>query len=149
MARSAKDSNPVPDSAARDNSLDWHIGSRIRVRRILLGMTMRELAQTLHITHAQLQYYESGSNRLSASMLYNIATALGLPIGYFFQGWPPSDASVARREASDSSHEALTTDRDGRTQKEVRLLIQAFQRVSDPKSRATVLDLVKRLAKDE
>ena len=149
MVRSVKDTNPVHDSAARDTSLEWHIGNRIRIRRVLLGMTMQQLAQTLHITHAQLQYYENGSNRLSASMLYNIAMALGLPIEYLFQGWPPSDDSAARREASDSSHETLTTDRDGRSQREVRLLIQAFQRVSDPKSRATVLDLVKRLAKDE
>ena len=142
MVRGAKDLNPVPDSAARDTSLDWHIGNRIRIRRVLLGMTMRELAEVLHITHAQLQYYESGSNRLSASTLYNIATALGLSIEYFFQGWPPSDDPAARRAASDSSHETLTADRDGRTQKEVRLLIQAFQRVGDPKNRAALLDLM-------
>lgn len=82
-------------------------------------------------------------------MLYNIATALGVPVEYFFQSWPPSDDPAARRAASDSSHEALTTDRDGRTQKEVRLLIQAFQRVGDPKNRTALLDLVKRLARDE
>ena len=115
-------------------------------------MTMRDLAQALHITHTQLQYYETGSNQLSASMLYNLATILGMPVEYFFEGWPPSenpDDSATRRTADDLGNEVLTTDRAGRSHREVRLLIQAFARIGDPKDRAALLDLVKRLARVE
>ena len=65
---------------------DVHVGSQIRARRILLGLSQTDLADGLEITFQQVQKYERGSNRVSASRLYHIAQLLDLPIAYFFDG---------------------------------------------------------------
>jgi transcriptional regulator with XRE-family HTH domain len=66
--------------------IDVHVGSQIRTRRLLLGMNQEELAQRLGLTFQQVQKYESGANRVSASRLWEIAAILKMPIGYFFPG---------------------------------------------------------------
>jgi transcriptional regulator with XRE-family HTH domain len=66
--------------------IDVHVGSQIRTRRLLLGMNQEELAQRLALTFQQVQKYESGANRVSASRLWEIAAILKMPIGYFFPG---------------------------------------------------------------
>ena len=64
--------------------IDVHVGSQIRTRRLLLGMNQEELAHRLGLTFQQVQKYESGANRVSASRLWEIAAILKMPIGYFF-----------------------------------------------------------------
>ena len=64
--------------------IDVHVGSQIRTRRLLLGMNQEELAHRLGLTFQQVQKYESGANRVSASRLWEIAVVLKMPIGYFF-----------------------------------------------------------------
>jgi transcriptional regulator with XRE-family HTH domain len=66
--------------------IDVHVGSQIRTRRLLLGMNQEELAQRLGLTFQQVQKYESGANRVSASRLWEIAAILKMPIRYFFPG---------------------------------------------------------------
>ena len=75
--------------------VDIHVGGQIRTRRLLLGMNQEELAQRLGLTFQQVQKYESGANRVSASRLWEIAAILKMPIGYFFPGYrgqhPPNE----------------------------------------------------------
>src|SRR6266550_2371449 len=75
--------------------IDIHVGSRIRTRRIYLDMRQEELGQSLGLTFQQVQKYESGANRVSASRLWEIAAILKMPIGYFFPGYrgqhPPNE----------------------------------------------------------
>ena len=66
--------------------IDVYVGGQIRTRRLLLGMNQEELAQRLGLTFQQVQKYESGANRVSASRLWEIAAILKMPIGYFFPG---------------------------------------------------------------
>lgn len=68
------------------NPVDLHIGQRVRHRRWLLGMTQQQLAQSVGIRFQQIQKYESGANRVSASRLWDLAQALDIPVSFFFEG---------------------------------------------------------------
>ena len=76
------------------HSVDIHVGKRLRHRRWMVGMTQGELADALGIRFQQVQKYETGSNRVSASRLWDIAQALGVPIAYFFQGLDAQNTAV-------------------------------------------------------
>ena len=66
--------------------VDTHVGKRVRHRRKLLGMTQQQLAKTVGIRFQQIQKYESGANRISASRLWDLSSALQVPVAYFFEG---------------------------------------------------------------
>ena len=68
------------------NPIDLHVGARIRMRRRLLGVSQERLAEALGLTFQQVQKYERGANRVSASKLYEIARTLQTPVTYFFDG---------------------------------------------------------------
>ncbi len=66
--------------------VDVHVGQRVRQRRSLLGITMRQLGDSVGIKYQQLQKYETGLNRIGASRMWNIAAAIGVPVSFFFEG---------------------------------------------------------------
>jgi transcriptional regulator with XRE-family HTH domain len=72
----------------RINSVDNHISKRMHDRRKAVGMTLEELAENVHLTYQQIQKYERAINRVPAARLYDVARALKVPIGYFFEGLP-------------------------------------------------------------
>jgi transcriptional regulator with XRE-family HTH domain len=72
----------------RHSTIDVHIGSRLRLRRTLVGLTQNKLATVLGVTFQQVQKYESGANRVSGSRLYDLASALDIPVSFFFDGVP-------------------------------------------------------------
>lgn len=86
--------------------LDVHIGARVRLRRVLLGLTQVTLAAALGLTFQQIQKYERGHNRISASMLWRIAAELDVPVAFFFDGMedgaasPPSPAKRGEGRAT-------------------------------------------------
>jgi len=70
----------------RANDTDRHVGTRIRERRIMLGLSQQQMADLIGVTYQQAHKYERGINRISAGRLYEIAQVLGIPVGYFFEG---------------------------------------------------------------
>src|SRR4029450_2577565 len=70
------------------NPIDIHVGSRVRLRRMMLGMSQEKLGESLGITFQQIQKYEKGTNRIGASRLQHIARVLTMPVSYFFEGAP-------------------------------------------------------------
>jgi transcriptional regulator with XRE-family HTH domain len=79
----------VPTQVTKPTRIDRHVGSRVRIRRMIVGMTMRELGEALGITLQQVQKYEKGTNRIGASRLQQFARVLGVPVEFFFEGAPP------------------------------------------------------------
>jgi transcriptional regulator with XRE-family HTH domain len=77
--------------------VDVHVGKRIRHRRWLLGMTQQQLAEQVGIKFQQIQKYETGANRVSASRLWDIADRLGVPVSFFFEGLAPATAALAEQ----------------------------------------------------
>jgi transcriptional regulator with XRE-family HTH domain len=108
---------------SRPRPIDVHVGSRIRLRRTLLGMSQERLGEALGLTFQQVQKYESGVNRVSASRLFNLSRVLDVPIGFFFDDVP--DVVLGRRETLE--------------------LVGAYYRIIDPAVRKNVLDLIKSL----
>ncbi len=131
---------------SRPSPIDVHVGSRIRLRRTLMGMSQERLGEALGLTFQQVQKYERGVNRVGASRLYDLSRVLDVPISFFFDDMP--DASNGGRSAT---HVAGFADRaefgsqgdDPLAKRETLELVRAYYRITDPSVRKRVFDLIK------
>lgn len=121
--------------------VDRHVGARMRLRRRMMGMSQQDLSGAIGLTFQQLQKYEKGTNRISASKLHGVACALKVPVGYFFEGLG-DDAEGPSPEPERTAQTFLAT-KDGFE------LADAFPRIRSGKWRRTVLELVRGLAEDQ
>ena len=136
MAESKKSPNPI----------DIHVGSRVRLRRTMLGMSQEKLGDSLGITFQQIQKYEKGANRIGASRLQQISAVLKTPISFFFEDAPGSpDGTASGFAESDSSNYVVNF----LSSSEGLQLNKAFIRIKDPKVRKKIVDLVRSLADEE
>ncbi|PIP01263.1 Uncharacterized HTH-type transcriptional regulator Smed_0045 [uncultured Pleomorphomonas sp.] len=127
-------------TAKLPNPIDIHVGSRVRMRRFLVGMTQGKLAEQLGITFQQVQKYEKGTSRISASRLQTIANVFEVPVGFFFENIA-SHASAEYDPLSDAADASLLT-LDGMA------LNKAFVRIRSARVRRSIIELVKLLADD-
>jgi transcriptional regulator with XRE-family HTH domain len=124
--------------------IDRHVGARLRMRRMLVGMSQEKLGEALGITFQQIQKYEKGANRIGASRLQELARILNVPPAFFFEDAPSGEAAPAGfAEPSASSYviDFLST-------AEGLQLNRAFALIRDPKVRRRILDLVASLAQE-
>ena len=126
------------------NIVDVYVGARLRMRRTMLGMSQSKLGELLGVTFQQIQKYEKGSNRISASRLQHTARVLEVTPGYFFEGAPAQAAEGGFAEPSPQSYVV-----DFLASTEGLQLNRAFMRVRDPKVRRRIVDLVVSLATPE
>ena len=136
-------SDPVPKKQA--NSIDAQVGNRVRLRRMLVGMSQEKLGELLGLTFQQVQKYEKGVNRIGAGRLYHVGQILGVPVSYFYEDvmeQGPANSAVANDRATPSAVEFLSSS-------EGMQLTLAFMRIREPKVRRRVIDLVKTLADGE
>jgi transcriptional regulator with XRE-family HTH domain len=115
--------------------VDLHVGGRIRMRRKFLNLSQQNLADGIGLTFQQVQKYERGSNRVSASMLFDIARTLKAPISYFFEGYGQAEDATEISEAETDIHSFLMTT-------EGIELASTFPRIPSAKLRRQVLALV-------
>jgi transcriptional regulator with XRE-family HTH domain len=134
------------ENKKKPNPIDIHVGSRIRLRRNMLGMSQEKLGENLGITFQQIQKYEKGTNRVGASRLQAIASILSVPVAFFFEDAPGRENGNASGLAEDSSTNYVV---DFLNSPEGLQLNRAFVRIADGKVRRKVVDLVKALAADE
>jgi transcriptional regulator with XRE-family HTH domain len=125
------------------NPIDVHVGQRVRLRRTILGISQEKLGDSLGITFQQIQKYEKGTNRISASRLQHIARTLSVPVPYFFEDQPPDQTGSTGTEA-DHHHEM-----EFLTSPDAFRLNTAFPRIKDTKVRRAVIDLVRVLGKEQ
>src|SRR5918999_445345 len=127
------------------NPTDKHVGSRVRMRRMMLGMSQEKLGDALGLTFQQIQKYEKGTNRIGASRLQQIAHFLQVPVAFFFEGGP--DAPVGGNGGKVAPSPAYVSDflatSDGLA------LTKAFMRIRDQKLRRRIVDLVTHIAGEE
>ena len=119
------------------NPIDVHVGARIRMRRLLLGMNQETLANALGLTFQQVQKYEGGANRVSASRLSAMAEILGVPISYFFGDLRPDDAAVSPEDQRWREH---------LQRPETIEFIRLYYAIPDQKIRRQFLEMAKTLA---
>ena len=131
------------DNKKTPNPTDIHVGSRIRLRRNMLGMSQEKLGENLGITFQQIQKYEKGTNRVGASRLQAIASIFHVPVGFFFEGLPGQEAAGSNGFAEDASTSLAI---EFCSSAEGLQLNRAFVRIADPKVRRRIIDLVKTLS---
>jgi transcriptional regulator with XRE-family HTH domain len=124
-----------PASQEGAHPVDRHVGLRIRMRRKEMSVSQERLAEALGITFQQVQKYERGANRVSASKLWEIARALNTSVGYFYEGLAGAAAADAALDA-----QAFLSTEDGVA------LMAAFPRIGEPPVRRKLLELVRTLA---
>ncbi len=124
----------VRRTGAKDgpHPIDVHVGSRVRLRRTLLGLNQTQLGERLGLTFQQIQKYERGVNRISASRLYQMSHILDVPVSYFFDdldeeagAWSPDDVMLKRETLE---------------------LVRAYYRIGDPAARKGLFELTKAMA---
>ena len=126
------------------NPIDVHVGSRVRLRRMLVGMSQERLGEQLNLTFQQVQKYEKGSNRIGASRLFQISQILGVPVQFFYDDMGSTGATAggfAESEPQDNLMDFVSTP-------EGVSLNRAFSRITDPQLRRRVLELVRAMAGD-
>jgi transcriptional regulator with XRE-family HTH domain len=126
------------------NPVDVHVGSRVRLRRVLLGMSQEKLADQLGLTFQQVQKYEKGTNRISASRLQQISRILEVPISYFYDELPGDLPSEGFLDAPAPDFVV-----DFLSNAESLQLMKAFVRIADGRVRRKVVDLVRAIAGED
>ena len=126
------------------NPIDRHVGSRVRMQRMMLGMSQEKLAEGIGLTFQQVQKYEKGTNRISASRLQHIAHILGVSVTYFFDGAPglpgaPNGTSTAPSPAYVTDFLATSNGL---------ALTRAFMRIEDVTLRRSIVRLVEEITSD-
>lgn len=125
----------------KPNDVDAHVGARLRQRRMLLGISQEQLAEMLGLTFQQVQKYERGTNRISASRLFQLARALDTPITWFFEEMDPERG--AEREKPEGSEES-----DPMSRRETLELVRVYSRIDDRKVRKKLYEMAKALAEE-
>jgi transcriptional regulator with XRE-family HTH domain len=128
------------------NPIDVHVGLQVRLRRKELKISQEKLAETLGLTFQQVQKYERGANRISASKLYEIARTLRVPMGWFFEGL--SDPSEGRDEHADPAEPTGFAHNFLLTQEGIDLA-NLFPKVQHRRVRRRLVELVRSLAEEE
>jgi transcriptional regulator with XRE-family HTH domain len=144
----------APEKDSRPSPIDVHVGTRIRLRRTLMGMSQERLGEALGLTFQQVQKYERGANRVGASRLFDLSRVLDVPISFFFDDMPEQMAagnggqtaalSGRRTYAFAEPQEGFADDTMNR--RETLDLVRAYYRITESAVRKRVLDLVKSLA---
>jgi transcriptional regulator with XRE-family HTH domain len=132
-------------SAKAPNPVDKYVGSRVRMRRIMLGMSQEKLGEALDLTFQQIQKYEKGTNRIGASRLQQISDILQVPVAFLFEGGPSASTSGDGTLAAPSP--AYVS--DFLATSEGLALTRAFTRISDAKLRRSIVDMVEQIAARE
>jgi transcriptional regulator with XRE-family HTH domain len=129
------------------NPIDKHVGSRVRMRRMMVGMSQEKLGDALGLTFQQVQKYEKGTNRIGASRLQQISNILQVPVSFFFEGAPQLTEGPGVNGMEEAPSPAYVSDflatSDGLS------LTKSFMRIRDAKLRRRIVDLVEQIAGDE
>ena len=126
----------------KPNPIDIHVGSRVRLRRTLLGMSQEKLADAVGLTFQQIQKYERGTNRIGSSRLYQFAQVLDVPVSFFFDGMSAETAGSGPSGEADVE----PFEQDQFTRRETLELVRAYYRIDDSRVRTKIFELVKAVA---
>jgi transcriptional regulator with XRE-family HTH domain len=136
----------APATTGKPNPIDVHVGSRVRLRRTLLGMSQEKLGEAIGLTFQQVQKYERGANRIGASRLFDLSRVLDVPVAYFFEDM---SSEVAARTPSrlkglaDIKPEPFEP--DPMVKRETLELVRAYYRITEPAVRKRLFELTKSL----
>jgi transcriptional regulator with XRE-family HTH domain len=137
-------------ASAGPNPIDTHVGKRLRERRTMLGMSQQELGRLIGITFQQLQKNERGSNRLSASRIFECARVLDVPIGYFYDEMPADVSTYGRKHMQGVAEgPAPVYELDPMAKRETIELVRAYYDIVDRRLRQQMVGTMRALARTD
>jgi transcriptional regulator with XRE-family HTH domain len=141
------------DKEHKPSPIDTHVGSRVRLRRTLLGLSQEKLGEALGLTFQQVQKYERGVNRIGASRLFDLSRVLDVPIGFFFDDMPGTvggnnsgNNGMGRPRTGGFAEQQDGFEDDTLHRRETLELVRAYYRINEPAVRKRVFELIKSLA---
>jgi len=136
-----------PVTGGKPNPIDIHVGTRIRLRRTLLGLSQEKLGGAIGLTFQQVQKYERGHNRIGASRLYDLSRALDVPVSFFFDGIDgDGGGGAAALPESAMPGRAAMAEPDPMARRETLELVRAYFRIENPAIRKRLFELTKAVA---
>ncbi len=129
----------------KPHPVDVHVGRRVRIRRTLLGLSQTSLADAIGLTFQQVQKYERGANRMGSSRLYDLARVLDVPIQYFFDDMPAAVAASSPTLGAGRAKKPPSYELDPMAKRETLELVRAYYKISDPRVRKRLREMVKAL----
>jgi transcriptional regulator with XRE-family HTH domain len=141
---------PKKDKSIGPNPVDVHVGGRVRLRRLYMDMSQNSLARAIGLTFQQIQKYERGLNRISASRLFDLARILEVPVSFFFDDMPEGLAESAPRDAAETGRTTGISAGlgDPLAERETIDLVRAYYAIEDRTVRRRVYEITKALAAD-
>jgi len=132
----------------KPNPIDVHVGSRVRLRRTLLGMSQEKLGEAIGLTFQQVQKYERGANRIGASRLFDLSRVLDVPVSFFFDDMPADAAAAPVDDDSPAPDDGRSGgyEPDPMAKRETLELVRAYYRINDPSVRKRLFELTKAVA---
>ncbi len=127
-------------------AVDIHVGQRLRLRRTLLGISQEKLGDAVNLTFQQIQKYERGANRVSASRIYEFAQVLDVPVSYFFEEMNDQTKATQGRRIAPAPGETTEHEGDPLARRETLELVRAYYKIADPKVRKKLFNLTKVIA---
>ena len=131
-----------PLNSKNPHAIDTHIGKRLRLRRTIVKMSQEALAPLLGITFQQLQKYEAGKNRVSASRLYLISQILNVPVSFFYEGFEGVEYMLSNPEYQTAIAENKPIENDPMQKTETLELIKMYWKIKDPTVRKKTFDMI-------
>lgn len=128
------------------NPVDIYVGTRLKIRRLELGLSQNKIGEMTGITFQQVQKYEKGSNRIGSSRLYEFAKILKVPVSYFFEQY---ELTFGNNGVLSDNRASFDDDKDNISEKEILTLIKNFSAIKDPNIRKSIIALAKTLSKKE
>ncbi len=127
----------------KPSPVDVHVGIRVRQRRVLLGMTQTDLADTMGLTFQQVQKYERGMNRISASRLYGLSQVFDVTVEYFFEDMPPEITASSQATKGRGKAKSLRSDEpDPMTKQETMRLVRSYYSIDDANVRKRLREMI-------
>lgn len=143
MARTSREDEK--GEAEGPNPIDVHVGSRVRLRRTLLGMSQEKLGEAIGLTFQQVQKYERGSNRIGASRLYDLSRVLDVPVSFFFEDMADDVAASSPAQIKAGNVISSFFSPDPMARRETLELVRAYYRIDDSSVRKRLFEMVKAL----
>ncbi len=144
----AKSNSGSGRGTGRLHPVDVHVGARVWQRRKMLGMTQAKLADALGLTFQQVQKYENGANRISASRLYRLSGVFDVPVEHFFEDMPPEVGTKSPTRGRGKAKEPPNYEPDPMHKRETLELVRAYYKIGDADVRKRVYELTKTLGAD-
>lgn len=134
------------ETKGRADNIDRLVSQRLKMRRMMLGLSQQDLGQAVDVSIQQVQKYEKASNRISSGKLFTLAKFLKVPVSYFFEQGDDTSNTIGAIFAENADSYSASNDKDTITEKEIVTLVKAFSEIRSYNSRKKIVDLVKTMS---